>query len=55
MVFPQSAMESSGTSSPKTHIVKASHGFSFDVPKGERFRVVDLYGEQVGKGGVIGA
>ncbi|KAK3111537.1 hypothetical protein LTR53_013118 [Teratosphaeriaceae sp. CCFEE 6253] len=31
----------------KTHIVPAAHGFAFEVRKGERFRVVDLYGEQV--------
>ncbi|KAM3418802.1 hypothetical protein BST61_g4770 [Cercospora zeina] len=46
MVFPQI---SSAGSQPqtKTHIVKAAHGFAFEVKKGERFRVVDLYGEQV--------
>ena len=32
---------------PKTHIVPAAHGFAFAVKKGEHFRVVDLYGEQV--------
>jgi uncharacterized protein YcgI (DUF1989 family) len=32
---------------PKTHIVEAAHGFAFKVQKGHRFRVVDLYGEQV--------
>ena len=32
---------------PKTHIVPAAHGFAFEVKKGEHFRVVDLYGEQV--------
>ena len=36
-----------GQSTPKTHIVQAAHGFAFEVKKGERFRVVDLYGEQV--------
>lgn len=34
-------------STPQTHIVKASHGFAFEVKKGDRFRIVDLYGEQV--------
>ncbi|KAF2724068.1 hypothetical protein K431DRAFT_164764 [Polychaeton citri CBS 116435] len=32
---------------PKTHIIPAAHGHAFFVPKGSRFRVVDLYGEQV--------
>ena len=32
---------------PKTHIIPAAHGHAFTVKKGERFRVVDLYGEQV--------
>ena len=32
---------------PKTHIIPAAHGFAFEVKKGEHFRVVDLYGEQV--------
>lgn len=32
---------------PKSHIVKAGHGFAFEVSKGEHFRVVDLYGVQV--------
>lgn len=32
---------------PKTHIVKAAHGYAFKVMKGEHFRVVDLYGEQI--------
>lgn len=36
-----------GNSRPQTHIVKASHGFAFEVKKGEHFRIVDLYGEQV--------
>jgi uncharacterized protein len=31
----------------KTHIIKASHGYAWEVKKGEQFRVVDLYGEQV--------
>ncbi|KAK3650916.1 hypothetical protein LTR56_005967 [Elasticomyces elasticus] len=34
-------------SMPKTHIVPAAHGFAFEVKKGELFRIVDLYGEQV--------
>jgi len=32
---------------PSTHIVPAAHGFAFEVKKGDHFRVVDLYGEQV--------
>ncbi|RMZ88892.1 hypothetical protein DV736_g3890, partial [Chaetothyriales sp. CBS 134916] len=31
----------------KTHIVKGGHGFAFEVEKGQHFRVVDVYGEQV--------
>ncbi|KAF2000174.1 hypothetical protein P154DRAFT_203810 [Amniculicola lignicola CBS 123094] len=29
------------------HMVPAAHGFAFSVKKGDRFRVVDLHGEQV--------
>lgn len=55
MAFPQPAtlmkigIGQSATSSSKAqaHIVKASHGFAFEVKKGDRFRIVDLYGEQV--------
>lgn len=52
MVFPGAdssihASPAAGTKLPKTHIVPASHGFAFTVEKGEHFRVVDLYGEQV--------
>lgn len=52
MVFPDpdgsnQAFAAAGTKLPKTHIVPASHGFAFTVEKGEHFRVVDLYGEQV--------
>ncbi|KIW33265.1 uncharacterized protein PV07_00132 [Cladophialophora immunda] len=35
------------SSAPKKHIVKGGHGFAFEVEKGEHFRVVDGYGEQV--------
>ncbi|TKA74821.1 hypothetical protein B0A55_05931 [Friedmanniomyces simplex] len=35
------------TATPKTQIVPAAHGFAFEVKKGEKFRIVDLYGEQV--------
>ncbi|KAK4905609.1 hypothetical protein LTR49_025120 [Elasticomyces elasticus] len=31
----------------KTHIVKGGYGYAFEAAKGEHFRVVDLYGEQV--------
>jgi len=31
----------------KTHVIPAAHGYAFQVKKGEHFRVVDLYGEQV--------
>jgi uncharacterized protein len=50
MVFPDdefSAATKSAQSLPKTHIVPAAHGFAFEVRKGEHFRVVDLYGEQI--------
>lgn len=58
MVFPNIDIDTlksqlAGTPSPeaypgpKTYIVKSSHGFAFEVKKGEHFRVVDLYGEQV--------
>jgi len=53
MVFPNidrslGCDNSSNTQSgPKTYIVPAAHGFAFEVKKGEHFRVVDLYGEQV--------
>ena len=30
-----------------THVVKASTGYAFPVKNGARFRIVDLYGEQV--------
>lgn len=46
MAFPQMPGSDSHPQT-KTHIVKAAHGFAFEVKKGERFRVVDLYGEQV--------
>lgn len=49
MVFP---FEDDGTSlvhgsRPSTHIIPAAHGYAFEVNKGEHFRVVDLYGEQI--------
>ncbi|KAF2169791.1 hypothetical protein M409DRAFT_20206 [Zasmidium cellare ATCC 36951] len=56
MVFPQpstlmemqmDAGQHAASSKPQTHIVKASHGFAFEVKKGDRFRIVDLHGEQV--------
>ena len=51
MVFPDiqemQSLSSDATSGPKTHICKAAHGLAFEVKKGERFRVVDLHGEQV--------
>lgn len=52
MVFPDSYAEPSkeklqNQSAASTHIVKAGHGFAFKVSKGEQFRFVDLYGEQV--------
>ncbi|KAK3697311.1 hypothetical protein LTR37_017544 [Vermiconidia calcicola] len=51
MVFPEAqdltADDRNEASSPKTHIVKASHGYAFEVKKGKHFRIVDLYGEQV--------
>jgi len=30
-----------------THIIPAAHGYAFGVKKGDHFRIVDLYGEQV--------
>jgi uncharacterized protein YcgI (DUF1989 family) len=51
MVFPDiqdvQSMSPDAISGPKTHICKAAHGLAFEVKKGERFRVVDLHGEQV--------
>jgi uncharacterized protein YcgI (DUF1989 family) len=51
MCFPdtQQAVSSSSEDAygPKTLICKAAHGLAFEVKKGERFRVVDLHGEQV--------
>ena len=51
MVFPDiqdvHSIPSDATSGPKTHICKAAHGLAFEVKKGERFRIVDLHGEQV--------
>lgn len=48
MVFPEAEMPGfANHNKPKTHIVKAAHGFAFTVKKGEHFRIVDLYGEQV--------
>ncbi|KAK4547856.1 hypothetical protein LTR36_010575 [Oleoguttula mirabilis] len=35
------------SSVPQTHIIPAAHGHAFTVKKGEHFRIVDLYGEQV--------
>ena len=52
MALPQLSLDlgvppSTSTSSAKTHIIKAAHGYAFEVKKGEQFRVVDLYGEQI--------
>lgn len=49
MAFPQrmSSLATPSGPGPKTHVVKAAHGHAFEVKKGEHFRVVDLYGEQV--------
>ena len=60
MVFPNFISSISPSSAPalhgkdqpaslrtKTHIIPAAHGYAFEVKKGEHFRVVDLYGEQV--------
>ena len=50
MVFPEMEMSPEGPSkstSPKTHIIKAQHGYAFEVKAGEIFRVVDLYGAQI--------
>lgn len=52
MVFPDiQAVSSRGTGGeakpPTTHVVPAAHGFAWEVKAGQRFRVVDLYGEQV--------
>ena len=44
---PSPYRPSYGQAVPKTHIIPAAHGFAFEVKKGEHFRVVDLYGEQV--------
>jgi uncharacterized protein YcgI (DUF1989 family) len=34
-------------SKPKTIVVPAAHGYAFEVGKGERFQVIDIYGEQI--------
>lgn len=51
MAFPELAIPGQdgeqSSSSPQKHIVKAGHGFAFEVSKGEQLRVVDLYGVQV--------
>jgi uncharacterized protein YcgI (DUF1989 family) len=49
MAFPLQTVDVEGKhkSSLKTHIVPAAHGYAFEVKKGEEFRIVDLYGEQV--------
>ena len=49
MVFPeaQHPLEHSKKEPAAPHIVKAGHGYAFEVKKGEQFRVVDLYGEQI--------
>lgn len=49
MVFPEAdyLMSLKDGSQPRTHIVPAAHGYAFEVKKGEHFRVVDLYGEQI--------
>jgi hypothetical protein len=51
MVFPEShgSLTSSkcNPTAASPNIVKGGHGFAFKVKKGEQFRIVDLYGEQV--------
>lgn len=52
MVFPQRERltrhdADQGRGGPQTHIVPAARGYAFHVKRGERFRIVDLYGEQV--------
>ncbi|KAK5112133.1 hypothetical protein LTR62_004476 [Meristemomyces frigidus] len=37
----------SETATGNTHIIPAAHGHAFVVKKGDHFRIVDLYGEQV--------
>ncbi len=46
MPFPDHPNQDS-SKSPRTHIIEAAHGYAFEVKKGEQFRIVDLYGEQV--------
>lgn len=49
MVFPdpEDCIAPQHHVSPKTHIIPAAHGHAFEVSKGEHFRVVDLFGEQI--------
>jgi len=47
MAFPHRTSSLEDSAGPKTRVVKAAHGHAFEVNKGEHFRVVDLYGEQV--------
>ena len=51
MVFPEPQASARGNGQHNTaaypNFVKAGHGYAFKVKKGEQFRVVDLYGEQV--------
>lgn len=49
MVFPERPHFSNQKDAHEssTKIVEARHGYAFKVKKGERFRIVDLYGEQV--------
>lgn len=44
---PESKIMASQPAGSSCAIVPASHGYAFEVKKGERFRVVDLHGEQV--------
>ena len=49
MVFPEveTATSFQHPTKVRTHIIPAAHGYAFEVKKGEHFRVVDLYGEQI--------
>lgn len=50
MVFPEMEgfpLDNNTPQSVRTHIIPAAHGYAFEVKKGERFRIVDLFGEQV--------
>lgn len=43
----QAATEAPAEPAGKKHIVQAGHGYAFEVSRGDHFRVIDLFGQQV--------